>query len=665
MGERLLQQLHRQTRPAIDVELRDAKKRMMSAVLIVALFVWLGDTISAVSLVLVLPAAEGLMRVFDMLWRRNEEGGKPWLMAAIWLAKAASVGLYLVPSFALAATGSLPLMLAALVWWFCICAHITNVYSSMPQMLAVLLAPAVLGAVAIMGIIISQSEADSTVAQWGIMAATLVFYVFNMVETMHRQSESSRELLSAQVEANARLKALEHLSRHDSLTGLLNRRAFDEELAESLARCRRAADVAVMIVDLDGFKPINDTYSHEAGDLVLQEIGRRLLKMAADDAIVARLGGDEFAIAFRAVPSDKAALRLAHYIVRDIGRPIQFEQKELRVGASIGISLASFVGNSIETLCSSADQAMYRAKTTPGERAILHRPEKFGRRTTLEDRNVLAKALRSKEIRPFYQPKVRLSDGATIGFEALARWVHPVDGLRSPADFIPAINELGLQGDFLNHMALQVLHDVEAMLAEGLDPGQVSINVPEVALATQSGRQDLEDILDKYPDARRCITLEITEDVFIARASDMIRDSIDRFRRAGQRVSLDDFGTGFASFQHLRQLEFDELKIDTSFVRGLGEDKRNEVLVRGFLSMAQGLDVSVVAEGVETEFQAEMLMSMGCFKAQGFLFGKAVPFAETRLRLYAESTRDTVAPRRAQSRLRPAAISPPPAARGG
>jgi len=377
------------------------------------------------------------------------------------------------------------------------------------------------------------------------------------------------------------------------------------------------------------------------------------------------MGGDEFAIAVRSVPSDRAALRLARYLARDIERPIQFEQKELRVGASIGISLASFVGDSIEVLCSSADQAMYRAKTTPGERAILHRPETFGRRATLEDRHILAEALRSKEIRPFYQPKVRLSDGATIGFEALARWVHPVDGLRSPGEFIPAINELGLQGDFLNHMAMQVLHDIEAMLAEGLDPGQVSINVPEVALATLSGRQDLEDLLDKHTEARRCITLEITEDVFIARASEMIRESITRFRRAGQRVSLDDFGTGFASFQHLRQLEFDELKIDTSFVAGLGEDKRNEVLIRGFLSMAQGLDVSVVAEGVETEFQAEMLASMGCFNAQGYLFGKAVPFAETRLRLYAEATRERPVALAPHERISRVEALPPPAARGG
>lgn len=661
MSQSLLHSMREQTRPAIDAVRRDTFKRILSAVLIVGVFVWLGETMVAVALVLTLPTGEFLMRVLLALLPENDQPIPDGPMVLIWVFKFSWILVSLSPSYALAGTGGLPLIIAAYLWWFCLCSHVSNVYAGAPLLLWTLLTPALMIAALFTWRIYQNQSAPHSEMSWVIAAACLMFFVFNLIESMRRQSESSRELRNTQIEANARLKALEHLSRHDSLTGLLNRRAFDDVLANMLGK-GGDDDVAVMIVDLDGFKPINDTYSHEAGDLVLQTIARRLVEVAGDNGVVARLGGDEFALAFRSIRSDRMALRLAAYLARDIERPVTFDQKELQVGASIGVSLASLVGTSIEALCSCADQAMYRAKGQPGEKAVLYRTESFGHRATLEDRAMLSEALIRREIRPYYQPKVNLNNGAIIGFEALARWVHPVDGLRSPATFIPAINELGLQGDFLLRIAEQVLADITTMRDEGLDPGQVSINVPEVALATHSGRQDLEALLDQHPRARQHVTLEITEDVFIARASDVIRDSINRFRRAGQRVSLDDFGTGFASFQHLRQLDFDELKIDTSFVAGLGEDKRNEVLIRGFISMAQGLEVSVVAEGVETERQAEMLAELGCLNAQGYLFGKAMPFDEILLRLHVEAIRNNGGSERRV--VNPAEASPPLAVRG-
>lgn len=184
---------------------------------------------------------------------------------------------------------------------------------------------------------------------------------------------------------------------------------------------------------------------------------------------------------------------------------------------------------------------------------------------------------------------------------------------------------MGLQGRFMSSMSRQVIADIAAMLDAGVDPGQVSLNLSDVALATLPGRSEITDLLAQSPAVTEHLTFEITEDVFIGRAAETIQNSIAAFRAHGVRISLDDFGTGFASFHHLRQLEFDELKIDTTFVAGLGHDPTADVLVRGFLDIASGLGVSVVAEGVETEQQRQDLINMGCLTAQGYLFSSAVP----------------------------------------
>jgi EAL domain-containing protein (putative c-di-GMP-specific phosphodiesterase class I) len=247
---------------------------------------------------------------------------------------------------------------------------------------------------------------------------------------------------------------------------------------------------------------------------------------------------------------------------------------------------------------------------------------------TPDNKQILVDSVANETILPFYQPKIHLPTGQIIGFEALARWTHPVFGIRHPSEFLEQINELGLQGNFMTSMTTQVVRDIEALLERGFDPGQVSVNVPEVALATQSGRQDLHRIIAASPTATQHMTLEITEDVFIARAADAIQASIASFRDLGVRISLDDFGTGFASFHHLRRLDFDELKIDTSFVAGLGHDLTSEVLVRGGVNIASGLGVSVIAEGVETQAQSQELINMGCVVAQGYLFSPAVPLAQ-------------------------------------
>ena len=531
---------------------------------------------------------------------------------------------------------SLPFVLGGYLWVFGIFVHVSNTFGLLPVYNWSQMTPA-FGTIFWMFWNLSQNPAfESEQIHWVIAGAMMMVYVVNTFDTMNKQKDTHNALERARNEANARLIELERLSRHDALTGLINRRAFDETLESLMRQHNNRQGVTVFLIDLDGFKPINDSYSHIAGDAVLCATADRLVKLADKNALVARLGGDEFAVISTAITSTKAALVCGEKIMSAIALPIPFEQKMLRVGASIGIARQGHHTADLKTLMSGADQAMYLAKQDPDHKPAIFDKDAFPVRASLEDRNILIRAMQNSEIVPFYQPKVALESNRIVGFEALSRWRHPTRGLLSPADFLPQINDLGLQGEFMIHTADHVLRDLQTLTAEGLDPGQVSINVSEMTLATVSGHNDLLARIDHYPHLRRHLTFEITEDIFITRSSDIIKRSISNFRKAGVRISLDDFGTGFASFQHLKELEFDELKLDTGFVRDLGIDPVTHVLVEGLLRMGQGLGVQVIAEGVETPQQRDMLRDMGCRIVQGYYYGMAAPLDETMLRLSTE-----------------------------
>lgn len=632
-----LDKIRYQTRFAVHIATRDIAKRLAAAAMMMLILLWLGyvstPIVMSVSIVGYEFCAQAVAR---HLPDRDDEMSVSYVVA-VWAMNCTSVLFYLAPAYLLASEPSSAMLLAGFLWLFGVFVHITNTFAALPFYNWSLMAPSFGAAFLVFWLAAGNAFLPSTDTEWMITTGMMVVYIFNTYETLHKQKDTQRALNAAREEANSRLRALEHLSRHDPLTGLLNRRAFDEELSRMLTARRIGTDVCVFLIDLDGFKPINDTYSHEAGDQVLQAIAERLRGLVGATGIAARLGGDEFAMAFRSVASEQAAMRLTQYVCRAVREPVHYDEKDLHVTASVGVGLTSYAGETVEAICAAADQAMYRAKNAAGSRAVLYDKSVFERRTTLEDRASIVRAMAQGQIVPFYQPKVDLSTGRSIGFEALARWVHPEKGVLAPALFIPEINEMGLHGDFMIHMTTAILSDVEKLLSEGIDPGQVSINIPEVALATMSGRTELDILLGRYARARQHITLEITEDVFIARSADMIRESIAHFRNAGLRVSLDDFGTGFASFQHLRQLEFDELKIDTSFVSDLVTDPTAEVLVRGFLDIAEGLGVDVIAEGVETRKQADHLEQLGCRFVQGYLFGKARPLEDIRIRLFSET----------------------------
>ncbi len=457
---------------------------------------------------------------------------------------------------------------------------------------------------------------------------------FLLLSTLHNQVRSQQraevELEAVRRAAESRLEALEFAATHDDLTGLLNRVAFNDRVSVRLEEAKTGKPFSLLLMDLDGFKPVNDGFGHAAGDALLREISARLVNTVGRNGYVARIGGDEFAVVLPKICDFDAIEDIALDLIRVVGLPVKHGEHDLSVGISIGITVSNETQDSVERLSAAADEALYQAKETHKSSFCLYTPKLSRKRVSLQDRAKIERAIKERVIRPFYQPKWRMADQKVIGLEALARWPDDPKQPSDSARFVAQIEELGLLGEFTYQMAKQVFSDIQTLIDSGFDPGQVSLNIPEITLATMNGLEDLEWLLAENEKVVPHVTLEITEDVFIARAGDRIRDNINQLRQLGVRISLDDFGTGFASFQHLRQLEFDELKIDTEFVQGLGVDPAAEVIVDGFLSIARGLNVTVVAEGVETREQQQYLLERGCPIGQGFLHSKAQPLNDVR-----------------------------------
>lgn len=636
MNRLTLNDIQYESRFVVRIEQRDQTKRIAAGTMMIAICIFAEQNMIAYAIAALIIVTEIFARILSSLFPSDEDKVTVPLMVALWANNLISTIAYLLPSLVLANQPSIALFVAGLLWLCGSQVHITHTFAFLPFFHTSVAIPS-FGIAATLLYLSSQTTfVGSTLWEWGAAAGLLIMFMSNSTETLNKQKDTHQALRSARLESKVRLRKLEHMTRHDGLTGLLNRHAYEEKVRTFLTEGNEFNSVVVFIIDLDGFKPINDTYSHDVGDQVLVTASARLSKLAGAYGVAARFGGDEFAMAFNSALDQKSALNLANKVAQVLSQPMIINERTLRISASVGIVLSTNSTDTVGSMIADADRAMYQAKSDRGGHGVIFDPARIKPRPSLEDRKTLRNALQSGQIRPHYQPKIDITTGRICGFEALARWEHPSRGTLLPGKFIPDIAELSLHGELLAQMAKRVLSDTDSMLKDGLDPGQVSINVPELSLATLSGRQELRDILEQFPETTSHITFEITEDVFIARAGDMIQDSIRYFRERGVRISLDDFGTGFASFQHLRQLDFDELKIDTSFVSGLGSDPTAEIIVEGFLSIAEGLGVTTIAEGVETKSQEQQLLRMGCTNVQGFLYGRAVPLAEARIRLEAQ-----------------------------
>ena len=614
---------------------RDIPKRLATAFVMTGMCHFLGSTFYGIAIGLCILCLEILAYPLN---KRASEFDKPLTLPAaiaVFGINWAAMFPFLAYSLVLIQSDSLPFILTGFFLAFGTSVHVSNTFGLLPlynwsQMTLAF------GTLFLMLWQLSQRpEPGGAPVEWVIAATMMFIYIFNTFDTMNLQKDTHRALERARRDANARLQALEQLSRSDSLTGLMNRRAFDEVVQSMMHQHANRQGVTVFLIDLDGFKPINDSYGHEAGDAVLKAVASRLAVLAGRGDRVARVGGDEFAVLTSNVTSIKEARELAKDIIQRLSETIPFEQKKLDVGVSIGIARQGPDASTPPELLSGADQAMYMCKQDPDSQVQIYDKSAFPVRPTLEDRRILIEAMETGQIIPHYQPKVRIDTGEIVGFEALSRWRHPTRGMLPPSHFLPMINELALQGTFMTHTAEYVMKDLAKLVADGVEPGQVSINMSEVTLGTLLGRKELFAVIDRYPELRKYLTFEITEDIFIARSSEIIRRSIFLFRQAGVRISLDDFGTGYASLQHLKELEFDELKLDTGFVRDLGLDPAAKVLIEGLVTISKGLQVDLIAEGVETEHQRDMLRDMGCKYVQGYLYGAAMPFEETHLHLLA------------------------------
>jgi diguanylate cyclase (GGDEF)-like protein len=416
----------------------------------------------------------------------------------------------------------------------------------------------------------------------------------------------------------------ERLSLHDALTGLPNRVLFRARTQQAIhAADRRGAGVAVMLLDLDRFKEINDTLGHHYGDEVLRQVGERLSGVLGDDDTVARLGGDEFAILLRSVETPAAGVAVAAAVRRAVAHHFDVAGVRLELGASVGIACFPEHGEDVDVLMQRADVAMYQAKEgrTGVERYVRELDGNSVQRLALA--GDLRGALERDEFVLHYQPKIDLRTGTVTGAEVLLRWAHPVHGWLPPDEFIPLAEHTGLIVPLTHHVLVHALRQVGAWRSEGIDLS-VAINLSARTLVERDLPDEIEALSRRFDVPTDRLVLEITESMVVA---DPVRalPILARLHELGVEIAVDDFGTGYSSMDYLKRLPVREVKIDRSFVTPMATDARDAAIVRCTIDLARSLGLRVVAEGVESADVRHRLTTMGCDEGQGFLLSRALP----------------------------------------
>ncbi len=413
---------------------------------------------------------------------------------------------------------------------------------------------------------------------------------------------------------------------HDGLTGLPNRTLLSDRMSMAVERAKRSSEYkfAVLFIDLDRFKVVNDTMGHETGDKLLIDLSNRLKECVRALDTVARLGGDEFAVLLDGITNQELAIEIVNRIQASLSRPFDLEGQEFFTSASIGVSFSSLGYESPEDILRDADTAMYRAKANGKARYEVF---DLGMHTRAVDalklENDLRQGIERGELHSYFQPIISLQNGMITGFEALARWEHPERGLISPADFIPLAEETGL----IVPLGMAILKEACLQLAQwqkmfpAEEPLTMSINLS----ARQFAQKDLvEEIRKVIRDAKvepDCIRLEITESVVMENAHEAI-ETLKELKSIGVQLSIDDFGTGYSSLSYLHRFPFDILKIDRSFVNRMNTDKDSLSIVETIVTLAKKLGKSLVAEGIEDKKHKQMLKELSCDYGQGYLFSK-------------------------------------------
>jgi len=486
------------------------------------------------------------------------------------------------------------------------------------------------------GYLVWHPELPGTRVFWKILPVNMTVLALLSLFIMllgRKLRRASRELTAAEAQAA-------YLALHDALTGLPNRALFQKTLDGLITQnSAHKGRFALILLDVDNFKLTNDTLGHDAGDALLRSFAERLSEAVRPNDLVARLGGDEFALLLDGVDTPEAIEAFASRLLDLLKRPCAYGTAMIESQASIGASIGG-AENSAEELLKRADLALYAAKNAGRGVFRLYNPSM---ETGMLDRsNQLSGAKRAMDqdwIRPFYQPQVDLSTGDVLGFEALLRWCTSSGPPHGPQRIAAAFEDSSLGPQLSERMIDLVIKDVLTWRSQGLHFGHVAINVAAADLRRPGFAAQL---YAKLRDARlptSCVQIEITEQVLLGRASDQVGQTLFDLAALGIKLAWDDFGTGFASLSHLKNYPVGVIKIDKTFVRDIHVDSESRAIVGAIMGLAQALDIEVIAEGVETKAQRELLLALDCPVGQGYLFGKAMPAAEASLRLSRCQTR--------------------------
>lgn len=441
----------------------------------------------------------------------------------------------------------------------------------------------------------------------------------NLLHRAHKETRGlTDELRSATLELQANNARLEHDAYHDALTELPNRSLFRKELNERLTSVDAGTSI-ILLLDLDGFKDINDTLGHDVGDALLQAVATRLSSMREDADIVCRLGGDEFAF-ITSARDEEDALSFAEKVILQISKPYNLGELEIKIGTCVGIAVSSDVTTADE-LFKRADLALYESKRLgPGRISVFqpHMQQQLAEKRSFEAD--LQTALQNNEMEVYYQPQMFTKTREICGFEALLRWTHPVRGKVPPSEFIPVAERTGLihsLGKWAMDVACQEAKTWKGNL-------KIAINLSPIQFHSTSLVQNVVDALDKSGLDPSRLELEITESVLLNKSDDTI-ETLEKLKNVGIKIAMDDFGTGYSSLGNLRGVPFDKIKIDQAFLRDVATDKDALAIVEFVVGMAKSLRMTTIAEGIETEEQFECMTRLGCDQMQGYLIGRPAP----------------------------------------
>lgn len=422
-----------------------------------------------------------------------------------------------------------------------------------------------------------------------------------------------------------------HLALHDMLTGLPNRTLLAEQMQATIEECEIGGrGAALLLLDLDRFKVINDTRGHQTGDMLLRQVAERISGSLDSDGFAARIGGDEFAIILKNLDDHDGIARLCSRLLAHIGEPFFIGGVEQLIGASIGVALIPEDGTSADELLRLADLAMYEAKSSGRNRCCFFSP----RMNQIAQLNAgvesdLREALNSNQLFLEYQPIVDASDGSYVGLEALVRWNHPVRGRLVPADFIRVANDSGLIGRIGQWVIETACRQISEFSAEGIELPHVAVNVSPKQFQYSSMCQDILHNIEKYRVPQGKLAVEITEELLLDQSDD-VQEQLATLRANGVGISIDDFGTGYSSLQYLRDLPASRLKIDQTFIARIEHSAADRAIISTIAHLAHALNMRVVAEGVENAAQLALLRASGCDEVQGYFLGRPLSVAALR-----------------------------------